>query len=224
MDGLFEVVFDGKTMPNRNVDDVKAALAQLFKSSPATIEKLFSGQPIAIKKSVDYQSALRYIGAMKEAGALARLRQMEGAVAPAATAPTATSWVVAPVGTALGEKPLPKIPRTINTNHLTLAPVGEQMGEHQEFVAAQIDVHEYALAPTGADIGEAKEYIPLPEPDLSEYSLAQVGAILGAPRKIEPVEIGDISAITIAPVGAQIDVSEKKAPPPPPKTDHLKLG
>jgi hypothetical protein len=53
MDGLFEVVFDGKTMPNRNVDDVKAALAQLFKSNPATIDKLFSGQPIAIKKSVD---------------------------------------------------------------------------------------------------------------------------------------------------------------------------
>ncbi len=224
MDGLFEVVFDGKTMPNRNVDDVKAALAQLFKTNTATIDKLFGGQPIAIKKSVDYQSALRYIAAMKEAGALARLRQMEGVVAPTAPKMTATDWVVAPAGTALGEKPLPKIPRTIDTSHLSLAPVGTQMGEHKEFVPAQVDLHDYVLAPVGSDMGEAKEYIPLPEPDLSDYSLAQVGVILGSPRQVEPVRVGDISGITIAPVGAQIDVSEKKAPPPPPKTDHLKLG
>ncbi len=224
MDGLFEVVFDGKIMPNRQIDDVKAALAQLFKSTPATIEKLFCGQPIAIKKSVDYQSALRYIGAMKEAGALARLRQMEGVAAPKPAAPTVTQWVVAPVGTALGEKPLPKIPRTIDTSHLSLAPVGAQMGEHQDFVPAQLDLAEYALAPVGSDMGEAKEYIPLPEPDLSDYSLAQVGVILGSPRTIEPVHVGDISAITIAPVGAQLDVTEKPAPPPPPSTDHLKLG
>ena len=224
MEGFFEVVFDGRTVPGRDLAEVKANVGNLFKAKPETIERLFSGQPVTIKKDLDYPGALRYIAALKEAGALARLKQQEGG--PSVARKASDAWSLAPVGSDLaGLRPAPAIPPALDLSNYSLAPVGADMGEPEAVVPVQVgDISSITLAEVGADIGTPREVIPLPEPDLSEFSVAEVGATLGAPRRIEPVNVGDISGITIAEVGATLDTSEKKAPPPPPKTDHLKLG
>jgi hypothetical protein len=224
MEGFFEVVFDGRTVPGRDLAEVKANVGGLFKAKPETVERLFSGQPVTIKKDLDYPSALRYIAALKEAGALARLKQQDGG--PSVARKASDAWTLAAAGSDLtGLRPAPATPPAMDLSSYTLAPVGVDMGEPRVVEPVPVgDISAITLAEVGADIGEAKEVIPLPEPDLSEFSVAEVGATLGTPRQVEAVKVGDISGITIAEVGATLDTNEKKAPPPPPKTDHLKLG
>ncbi len=224
MEGFFEVVFDGRIVPGRDLAEVKANIGNLFKAKPETVERLFAGQPITVKKDLDYAGALRYIAALKEAGALARLKQQEGG--PSVARKASDSWSLAPVGTdLLGLKPAPPVPPPIDLSALSLAPVGADMAEPETVVPVPVgDISGITLAEVGADIGAPREQIPLPEPDLSALSVAEVGATLGAPRQIEPVKVGDLSAITLAEVGAVLDTRDKQAPPPPPDTSHLKLG
>ena len=224
MEGVFEVVFDGRTVPGRDRAEVMANVANLFKAKPEAVERLFSGQLVSIKKDLDYQGALRYVAALKEAGALARLKQQEGG--PSVARKASDSWSLAPVGSdLLGLRPAPPIAPALDLSGYSLAPVGADMAEPSEVVPVAVsDISSITLAEVGADLGTPREVIPLPEPDLSALSVAEVGATLGAPRQVEPVEVGDISGITIAEVGATLDTSEKKTPPPPPKTEHLKLG
>lgn len=224
MEGFFEVVFDGRLVPGREPAEVKANVANLFKAKPEMVERLFSGQLVSIKKDLDYQGALRYIAALKEAGALARLKQQESG--PSVARKASDAWSLAPAGTdLLGLRPSPPSTPPIDLSSYSLAPVGADMGVPQTVVPVPVaDLSSITLAEVGADIGSPREVIPLPEPDLSALSVADVGATLGSPRVVEPVKVGDISSITVAEVGATMDTSEKKAPPPPPKTDHLKLG
>jgi len=224
MEGFFEVVFDGRLVPGRELADVKATVASLFKAKPESVERLFSGQPVTIKKDLDYQGALRYLAALKEAGALARLKQQEGG--PSTAHKASDGWSLAPAGTdLLGLRPAPPVPPKIDLSAYALAPVGADMGEPQPVEPVQVgDLSAITLAAVGADLGSPREDIALPEPDLSDLSMAEVGATLGAPRAVVPVKVGDLSGITMAEVGATLDTSKKTPPPPPPKTDHLKLG
>lgn len=222
MDGVFEVIFDGRVMPGKDLDDVKTGVGKLFKASPEVIEKLFSGNPISIKKDLDYSSALRYISALKEVGALARLKQQDGA--QAAPKKGSDVWTLAPAGEILGGlKSAPPIPPAIDLSQYTLAPVGADVGEKREITPVQIgDLSELSIAEVGADLGVEKEHIPLPEPDISAFSIADVGATLVEPseKKAATVKVPEFG---IAEVGARLDTEKKPAPPPAPNTDHLKL-
>ena len=223
MEGVFEVIFDGRTMPGKDLDEVKAGVGRLFKASPEVITKLFSGQPVSIKKDLDYTGALRYIAAMKEVGALARLKQQEGAVAPVKKGQD--TWTLAPPGSELGGlRSAPPIPRSMDLSLYTLAPVGADVGEKREVTPVAVgDLSAYTIAEVGADLGVEREHIPLSEPDTSALSVADVGAILVEPSN-KPKPVVNVPDFGVAEVGAIMDTSEKKAPPPPPKTDHLKLG
>lgn len=224
MEGFFEVVFDGRIVPGRELAEVKANVGNLFKAKPETVERLFAGQPITVKKDLDYAGALRYIAALKEAGALARFKQQEGG--PSVARKASDSWSLAPAGTdLLGLKPAPPVPPPFDLSSYSLAPVGAQMGEPAAVEPVVVgDLSAISLAEVGADIGSPREVIPLPEPDLSELSVAEVGATLGAPRQVEPVKVGDLSGLSVAEVGATLDTQPKQAPPPAPDTSHLKLG
>ncbi|QGX40412.1 hypothetical protein [Permianibacter aggregans] len=223
MDGVFEVIFDGRIMPGRDPHEVKAQVGRLFKASPEVIERLFSGNAISIKKDLDYAAALRYVSVMKEAGALARLKQQEGAVAPVKKG--SETWTLAPAGETLGGlKSAPPIPRQVDLSQYTLAPVGADVGEKRELTAVDVgDLSEFSIAEVGATLGTPREYIPLPEPDISDLSIAEVGATLVEPSD-KPAANVEVPDFGLAEVGATLDTEKKAPPPPPPNTDHLKLG
>ena len=81
IDGKFDVVFRGQIIKSMELTEVKVNLANLFKSSPEAIEKLFSGEEAVIKKSLDYAMAMKYQSAIKKSGALALIKEIEEPIA-----------------------------------------------------------------------------------------------------------------------------------------------
>lgn len=224
MDGVFEVVFEGRILPGRETSEVKAALARMFKAPEASIERLFAGNLVVIRKDLDYASALRYVSAMREAGALSRLREQDGG--PSQPRKVSDSWSVAPVGENLGGPPkAPPVPPQVNLEQFSLAPVGADMSEGiEKLPVPEVDVPQVSIAEVGAQLGTPREVVPVAIGDIDSIGLAEVGAQLGTPREVVPVAVGDIDSITLAEVGATLDTREKIPPPPPPDTAHIKLG
>jgi hypothetical protein len=76
IEGKFNIVFSGRILPNRELADVQAQLARLFKTGLPQIEKLFGGQDVTIKKNLDYAQAMKYQSALKQAGALVLIQKV----------------------------------------------------------------------------------------------------------------------------------------------------
>ncbi|MBO3277581.1 DUF805 domain-containing protein [Pseudomonas schmalbachii] len=96
----YKIVFDGALMPQTPLQTAKENLARLFKSDPAKVDALFSGQPVVLKRDLSEDEAEKYLRALHSAGANARkeadrlaglsLVETEDHPSPArATAPTA---------------------------------------------------------------------------------------------------------------------------------------
>ena len=66
----YQVIFRGKTVPDTPIEDVKANLAKLFKTNDIRINRLFSGQAVALKKGLRREEGERYRVLLERAGAL----------------------------------------------------------------------------------------------------------------------------------------------------------
>jgi uncharacterized protein YbjQ (UPF0145 family) len=66
----YNVVFNGKTQPNQDIEDVKQRLATVLKLDAPGIAHLFGGSAVTIKKNVDAATAEKYNQAFKESGAV----------------------------------------------------------------------------------------------------------------------------------------------------------
>ncbi|WP_426142865.1 DUF805 domain-containing protein [Pseudomonas sp. DWP3-1-2] len=114
---LYKIVFDGQLRTGVDLQTAKFNLAQLFKSEPSAVEKLFSGKPIALKRGLPHSDALNYLSALSDAGVDARIESdpaitlsLEEIEEPKAYsepvgAPAASPYAPprAPVGTSLPE-------------------------------------------------------------------------------------------------------------------------
>jgi uncharacterized membrane protein YhaH (DUF805 family) len=72
-DSHYKIMFEGQVRAGTSLDEAKLNLAGLFKSETAAVEKLFNGDPIALKRGVSYAEAERYLTALHEAGVEARI-------------------------------------------------------------------------------------------------------------------------------------------------------
>jgi len=177
IDGQFDVIFRGQTIKNRPLEEVKANLVNLFKSSPEAVEKLFSGNEVAIKKSLDYSTAMKYQSALKNAGALALIKETEKPDIPqqSISQKTVESQRRATFGTSEPEKKEPVEANTTEKNP-SKPTVATQVNQSQniEEVANQADGNSMTLAAVGARILPNRVYEKR-EVDTSELSLANVG-------------------------------------------------
>ena len=73
----YDVIFSGEIVSGVTSEKVKENLIRLFKSPESTIDKLFSGRKITIKKAITEQKAHTYQQAMQKAGAIANIRLVE---------------------------------------------------------------------------------------------------------------------------------------------------
>ena len=70
----YDVYFSGQIMKDRDPAEVKSRIGALFKLQGAKLDALFSGSPVAIKKGIDMDQAVKYRVAFRDAGALVEIR------------------------------------------------------------------------------------------------------------------------------------------------------
>ncbi|MEI6413978.1 MAG: hypothetical protein WCP34_06910 [Pseudomonadota bacterium] len=74
-DDRFDVFFSGVCLPGQDPDAVRERVRRLFKTSDAQLTALFSGQPVAVKKSLDMDAAGKFRVAFRDIGALVTIRR-----------------------------------------------------------------------------------------------------------------------------------------------------
>ena len=96
----YDVVFHGEFSPEYDIDEAKAKLAKIFKLKPETVESLFSGQTVTIRKNVDAITAQKYQKAAAGCGVIFELEPLEDPAestpAPATMAARDATMVICP--------------------------------------------------------------------------------------------------------------------------------
>ena len=70
MDTRYNIIFDGQTAPDKDIQAVKDALIRTLKTDARSIEMLFTGKPVMIKRNVDAAVAQKYQKTFEAAGAI----------------------------------------------------------------------------------------------------------------------------------------------------------
>jgi Tfp pilus assembly major pilin PilA/TM2 domain-containing membrane protein YozV len=65
---LYKILFEGEVVEGVDRETAKSNLQRLFKTSAATVEKLFSGKRVVIKKDISASEAKKYQAALNKAG------------------------------------------------------------------------------------------------------------------------------------------------------------
>ena len=74
MANLYDIYFAGQLVDGYGEEQVRNSLTKLFKADEKTINTLFSGRQVPIKKGVDKDAALKYKTTLHQAGAVAIVR------------------------------------------------------------------------------------------------------------------------------------------------------
>jgi len=74
---LYRVIFEGEILEGSQVQEVKRALAKMYNRTEDQVERFFSGKRLAVKKDVDYETAMKYVKAFERAGAVCRVEELE---------------------------------------------------------------------------------------------------------------------------------------------------
>ncbi|WPL18523.1 Tfp pilus assembly protein, major pilin PilA [Thiorhodovibrio winogradskyi] len=131
----FDVLFSGDLAGSASSEHVKQRLAQMFKLNEASVERLFSGQRVFVKRGLDHATAERFREVFNQAGALAEVVRVGGepdevfrfddsddesdALASSGTERATPSPSSAPAAGAV----------TPSTGSLSVAPVGAELEE-----------------------------------------------------------------------------------------------
>ncbi len=241
---LYDIIFTGQLVEGTDTETAKSNLASLFKTTPANVEKIFSGQPQPLKRGVDKAQALKYKAALHQAGLLVAFKAHQVASKPPATqaAPSTSTaapaapinqvenddWSLAPTGSDLlkANERQETTETAIDTSNIKmLSAFMEPEAEIKEVPPAP-DTGHISVAAVGEDLLTEKPDAPPPLPlDLDNISLAPPGSDLEQLNEGLPPLNPDTSSISIADVGADILEGQVKEPPPAaPNTDHLSVA
>lgn len=234
MSELFNVVFSGEIAGRADPAVVRANVGKLFNASEPVLDKLFSGQPVAVKKMVDRATAMKVRAMMKQAGAETRLVQVDeqgrplaAAGAPAAAPAQPTS---APVATAPAARPAPVAPAAAATASAapaappkpaeSMAERVKRMAEEQlrkdaeQAAAAKVAEAQgnWGVAPAGTRLSPVDAGPPPVVPDISGIVLAPAGSTVlndNERPRVAPVKV-DISGIGLAPPGTEVLTEDER--------------
>ncbi len=77
MKNHYNIVFEGKTVPGKEIDLVKKALMNILKADEQSIDRLFSGKRVLIRKNVEASTAKKFRKAFEDVGAVCNLEQVK---------------------------------------------------------------------------------------------------------------------------------------------------
>lgn len=186
----FEIAFSGEIAPGAQLEQVKAAIARLFQADDALLARLFSGQRMVIKQSIDTDAAAKYQAAFQRAGAVLEVRDL--------TAPSIEEIIP---GLPAEEPTANAQPDSLSAPRVESGrPAMLQVAPRDEYMAAfsAVQAPDFGIAPLGDDLQPTPAEKPAPNLDLSSMSLAPVGSDMGQLPGIEAVVSPDISHIKLA--------------------------
>ncbi|GAB3109389.1 hypothetical protein G8770_13170 [Aestuariicella hydrocarbonica] len=209
---LYDLIFRGDILPGHRLPEVKAKLAQLFKTDVVKINALFTGGAVPLKRNLDQATAEKYQSVLHKAGAAVQLAEA-GKVRARPAAPPRES-------TAAAAQPMTLQQRLA----LQEAQQAKQIAEKARQEPQQVEAAEQntpatstpvsaasadSLSPSGSSSEPASMTKPAPQTGLS---LAPVGVDLlegqEKPRPTTPVV--DVSQITLRPPGDDLlDADER---------------
>lgn len=243
MSDLYKLVFRGEVLEGQHPAVVRKRLAEAAAFDQAALDKLFSGQPVVLKRQADTATAARLQVMFKKAGARLRVlpvegeEEMGGTSAPARAQPATDSprsgapssgshaaLELLPAGSDIlrTDERTPFRPREVETGGLALEGARFQVPEAPPQPAGP-DLSHLTLAQTGADLGPRRP----PPPDAvraPELQIAEVGADL-APRAAAAPPAVDFASLAfdVAPPGSNLGQQASPPPPAAPDTSHLSL-
>jgi len=200
IDGQFDVIFRGQIIRSMEVAQVKQNLVTLFKSTPDAVEKLFGGDEVVVRKSLDYATAMKYQSALKKAGALALIKEI------------------------VSDEPKPEVRKT--TGPATFGAV-ESSQERIEGLAKKAS-SDTGVAESSDNTDQSRQLessgdtTQLDSKGISEMSLAAVGTQILPDKVYEKREV-DTSELSLATVGERIMPKSAPESHPQPSIDHLSL-
>lgn len=246
MSEWFNVVFSGEIAGRADPAVVRANIGKLFNASDAVLERLFSGQPVAVKKKVDRATAMKVRALMKQAGVNAFMvavdengQLLANESAAVSTPPPPANSMAARVAVMAEQhakeeasKPKPNDPPPpadiAKVSTWVLYPVGARLSVPQTRAPVKIgDISKVTYAAAGTDM-IAEHEKPKVEPvkvDISGMTMAEAGSDVlkeSERRKVEPVKV-DISGMSMAEVGAPLDELRDDKPPVKVDISHISL-
>lgn len=185
----FQIVFRGKILGGFDRDQVRANLAQLFRSDPARIDAMLDAPKTVLKSGLTRDAAGRYQDALRQAGIMVAVIGESPAGLPAAVA-GAPAEATTPVEH-VAPPPVPEPP-----SGLTLAEPGAALLPPQQRLKAEIDTSAMSLAEPGVVL---VDHLPPPRPefDLSALDLAPAGDPIDMTPRAQPLEV-DTSAFSLS--------------------------
>ncbi|MES9957512.1 MAG: hypothetical protein ABW120_11325 [Sedimenticola sp.] len=204
---LYDIYFSGQVIEGNDPAEVKQKIARLFKADAAKVERMFSGTPVRIKSAVDQETASKYRGAFRDAGALLEVRPVEDEPAPQTEAEEAAAQtggesmdLLPPRTGSLEECQTPVEPAPLpDISGIDLSPVGAMVDEHEPPADAEIDTSGLSLDPEGVTIDESE---PAPQADINTEDLdlgePNSGSLEDCHVPKEPAKIPDISELKLA--------------------------
>lgn len=219
MDPLYDIFFAGQLVDGFDEATTRANMGKLFKANAATLDKLFSGKPYAIKRGVDKAGAIKYKAAMQKAGAVALIKAQP--LAEPAPTPAPPPQVV----DAYADEDLP------SSADIEAAPK-EEGGSMADRIAAM--AAEPSASARAATFGETESAVDTATNEIDgapaadgELSLAPAGTnVLRDEERavIEELDI-DTSAINLNSSSEEPEALGGNTPPPlNPDTSHLSMG
>lgn len=228
MSELFNVVFSGEISGRADPAAVRANVGKLFNASEPVLDKLFSGQPVAVKKMVDRATAMKVRAMMKQAGAETRMVPVDeqgrplaaagattvdpaqAAPTPAAVAPVARPAPAAPAAAPASAPVAPAAAKPAESMAERVKRMAEEQLRKEAEQAAAAKAAEaqgnWGVAPAGTRLSPVDSGPPPVVPDISGIVLAPAGAAVMSDSErpqVVPVKV-DISGIDLAPPGTEV--------------------
>ncbi|MDP2228767.1 MAG: hypothetical protein Q8J78_14955 [Moraxellaceae bacterium] len=217
---LFNVIFAGELSGRAELAVVRANVGKMFNASEAVLDKLFSGQPVAVKKMVDRETAMKVRALMKQAGANTQMVQVDEqgrpvAAAPATSAPAASTPAAPASATAKPAAPAQSMAERVAAmaqQHAIEEAKKPKPGEPPPPAIIE-KIETWALYPAGFRLSIPRTGPAPVAPVITGIAMAAAGSdILAASerRVVKPVQV-DLSGISMAPPGTEVLKEEERA-------------
>ncbi len=184
-DQMYDIYFSGQIMDGKDPLEVRQLVSGMFKADQEQLDRLFSGNSIRIKSSVDEETATKYRVAFRNAGALLEIqpssrKEQQPNAANSATGSTPQApegLTLLPANTGSLEECTPKVtPQPLpDISHISLAATGTVLDEAPEPEPPEINTDNLSVQPANTGTLEdcKKEVEPYPIPDINHLDLDQ---------------------------------------------------